>query len=444
MSSRKSSRRRPEPDLAMRIGAWAHAFKPSVMRRARVRASIRDFLGCVVAGSRRPELRPALWLAQGGGVPVWGLPDSFDPAGAALVAGTAGSMLQLHDLHTGGGLHPSSPIIPAAWSALHSFGKGRGRGEDFVRAVATGYEVANRIALACSPQQVNAGSSSTGTAGSLGAAVSAAVVGGHDAAGIARAVTNCALLLPITPFVALTSHGELAPLHSGIAARAGFEAARIARDASAGTRLLEGTSQTPGLISLLHGDPRKIVPEAWHGETLDEIGWKFSPACFASQTALEAILRLQRVSAKSIQRVTVHVPDRMLSLVASGPTTAHLYDRLMSMRWVLARALELGHYDARDAGKASGIATALAERIDIVHAPSLDRLKDTLAADIELRTRGGVQRIEYRRPLDGEPPTAGPRGWTRRLDLEALNAKFTALVAVPSRFEEPLALVGAA
>lgn len=123
----------------MRIGAWAHTFRPSTARSARIRASIRDFVGCVVAGSRRPELRPALLLAHSGGVPVWGLPDSFDPAGAALVNGTAGALLQLHDFHAGGGLHPSSPIIPGAWSALHSFGRGRGRGPQFVRAVATGY-----------------------------------------------------------------------------------------------------------------------------------------------------------------------------------------------------------------------------------------------------------------------------------------------------------------
>ncbi len=246
-----------------------------------------------------------------------------------------------------------------------------------------------------------AGIASTGTAGSLGAAVAAALVGGHDAAGIARAVTNCALLLPTTPFVTMTSHGELAPLHSGIAARAGFEAPLIAREASAGHNGLEGTAQTPGLIALLHGDPRRIKPESWRGDTLDEIGWKFFPACFASQTALEAILRLKPVDIKTIQRVTVRVPDRTLSLVANGPATAHLYDRLMSMRWVLARTLELGRYDVREPGKTSLAANALAARVEILHEPMLDRLKTHLAADIELRTRGGGSRFDSTLALVG-------------------------------------------
>lgn len=359
--------------------------------------------------------------------------------------GTAGALLQLHDLHPGGGLHPSSPIIPAAWSALHCFGRHHGRGSRFVHAVATGYEAANQIALSCAPHQMLAGSATTGTAGSLGAAVAAAMVGGHDAAGIARAVTNCALLLPITPFITMTSHGELAPLHSGLAARAGFEAARVARDASAGSHVLEGSAQTPGLISLLRGDPSRIRPESWTGDTLDDIGWKFFPACFASQTALEAILRLEPIDFRSILRVTVRVPDRMLSLVATGPTSAHLYDRLMSMRWVLARALELGRYDAADAGNPSRIANRLAERIEILHEPALDRLNDQLAASIELRARGGgVQRIDYRRAIDAEPPTAGPRGWTRRLDRAALAEKFETLTGGGSRFDSVLALVGAA
>ena len=413
-------------DIASRIGEWAAGFEPTAAQLARVSASIRDFAACVVAGTRRPELRPAMWLAHGGGVPVWGLADSFDPAGAALVCGTAGALLQLHDVYRPGGLHPSSPIIPAAWSALHSLGVGRS--EHFVRAVALGYEVANRFALACTPGQVASGSTPTATAGALGAAISSAVVAGYDAVGIARAVSNSALFMPIVPFLTMTTHGALAPLHGGLAARAGFEAARVSRDASAGSSLLEGTAQMPGLIALLGGDPKRLIPESWDGGTLDQIAWKFFPACLSSITALEAILRLEPVAVESIERVTLRLPDRMLSLVDGGPDAGHLYDRLMSLRWVTARAIEQGRYDAADAGTDSQVATQLAQRIEIIHAPMLDELQDQLAADIELRSEAGIQRIEYRRGIDAEPSTPGPRGWTSTLDVIALEEKFLALV----------------
>ncbi len=430
----------PLPDLAARIGHWAVKLRVADARRARVRASIRDFFGCVVAGTRRPELRPALWLAQGGGVPVWGLPDSFDPAGAALVTGTAGALLQLHDVFLPAGLHPSAPVIAAAWSALHGIAVAPER--DFVGAVAIGYEAANRFALACAPAQLQAGSAPTGTAGAIGAAVAAALLGGLDADGVGRAVTNAALLLPLTPFVTMTSHGALAPLHSGLAARAGFEAARLARDSAAGHAVLEGTARTPGLVALLHGDLAKVEPAHWDGATLDAIAWKFAPACFGALTALEAVLRLDRVPPDMIERLTVRLPDRMLALIDSGPTDGHLYDRLMSLRWVLARALETGRYDAADAGTPSAIADALAARIDIVHDRSLEQLPTELAASVELRAAGRLQRLDYRRDADGEPRSAGTRAWTRVLDPIALEGKLRMLAGDLAPFARTLELLG--
>jgi 2-methylcitrate dehydratase PrpD len=299
-----------------------------------------------------------------------------------------------------------------------------------VRAVAAGYEVTNRIGAACVPGLVQAGGAPTGSAGAVGAAVAAALVAGHDAQGIARAVRNSAMLLPLSPFAIMTTHGELAPLHSGLAARAGFEAASLARDADAGSFVLEGDATGPGLIALLRGDPAALVPESWHGETIDAIAWKFFPACFASMSALEALLRLGPIDAGSVQTLRLRMPDRMLALVASGPDSGHLYDRLMSLRWVLGRALERGgHYDASDAGVTSAVATELAQRVEVSHDPSLDALTDHYSADLELTAKdGSVRRIAYRRPIDGEPEQPGPRGWTRVLDEPALQGKFRLLV----------------
>ena len=45
-------RRAPAIDLAQRIGFWAENFSPTTTRLARINASVRDFLGCVIAGTR--------------------------------------------------------------------------------------------------------------------------------------------------------------------------------------------------------------------------------------------------------------------------------------------------------------------------------------------------------------------------------------------------------
>jgi 2-methylcitrate dehydratase PrpD len=69
---------------------------------------------------------------------------------------------------------------------------------------------------------------------------------GLDADESGAAVSNAALFLAVTPTAALRAHAALAPLHSGLAARAGYEAAVVARDGSAGPRILEGDASIPG------------------------------------------------------------------------------------------------------------------------------------------------------------------------------------------------------
>ncbi len=431
-------------DLAERVGCWATDFSPTAPQLARIRASVRDFMGCVVAGTRRSELRPALWLAHGGTVPVWGLPDSFDPAGAALVCGTAGSLLQLHDIYVPAGMHPSSTVIPAAWSALH--GAGARRRDIFVRAVAAGYESANRFALACSPGQGLAGSSATATGGAIGAAVAAALIAGLNARAIGFAIANAALLMQAAPTAAMRAHGTLAPLHSGLAARAGYEAATLARAGGAGRHILEGDPSGSGLMGLLRGQPQSLQPEAWHGETIDDVCWKYFPACFFSLVAIEAALQIPLANRDHIGRVSLRLPNRMLALVGHGPRGAELYDRLMSVRWGVACALLHGSHDMDRAIEPDNETLALAQRIEVVHAPELDRLlPDTLSADLSVYSGHEHVQLAYRRNATrGPPKTDLPTGSSFVLDDTRLRDKFSVLTRAAPAVADDLAKLLAA
>ena len=118
----------------------------------------------------------------------------------------------------------------------------------------------------------------------------------------------------------------------------------------------------------------------------------------------------------------------MLWLVDAGPTEGQLYDRLMSLRWVAARALEHGTYSYRSSADDSPATRALAERIEIREAPALDALQPaTLAANVELVTTERTHRIEHRRAPTADPGTRGARGWTLLNDEAALREKFTVL-----------------
>ncbi|HEY6455442.1 MAG TPA: MmgE/PrpD family protein [Steroidobacteraceae bacterium] len=430
---------RSNEDLAQRIARWASDFQPSQRQVERIRASIRDFFGCVVAGVTQEELGPALRICASGSVSVWGLAETFDAPGAALVTGTAGSLWQLHDIYLPAGLHPSSPVISAAWA---SWNNARRPSRSFVQAVAAGYEACNRIGLACWPAQAIGGSSSTATAGAIGASVAAGLISGLNADGIARAISNAALLLPAAPTACMRAHGALVPLHGGLAARAATEAALLAQDTGSGRRVLEGDDVTPGLITFLRGDVGAITPESWNGDTLNRIGWKFFPACFGCHTALEAVLRILPTNVHGIARIVVRVPERLFWLIEPGIGKESLYDRLMSLRWVIARALERRAFGWTDAIANSASTHLLAEKVDVVHEATLDDLPDNvMSADIELHMNEGVSRIQYRRPLYGEPYESGPRGWTSDLDDDALTQKFTILTKGSKSFADELTVL---
>jgi 2-methylcitrate dehydratase PrpD len=238
-------------------------------------------------------------------------------------------------------------------------------------------------------------------------------------------------------------HGELAPLHSGLAARAGVEAALLAQDADAGEFVLEGNDGQPGAIALLRGDVARIVPEAWDGATIADVAWKFFPACFGSITALEGILRLGPVDAATLRSLRLRLPDRMLALVADGPKSGHLYDRLMSLRWAAARTLLSGSFAAVDAGRDGPDVMELARKIEIIHDAQLDSLTAELAADVEMTTDDGcTRRIAYRRAIGDEPGSPGARGWTRMLDEAALLGKFRSLAGTDPAHEATLRALG--
>jgi len=205
----------------------------------------------------------------------------------------------------------------------------------------------------------------------------------------------------------------------------------------AGRRVLEGDSRGPGLIALLGGEAALLEPERWRGETIDAVAWKFFPACFASHTAIEALLSLGPIDAATVERVVVHRPAGLLdAAIAAGPHEGGLYDRLMSLRWVLARALELGHYEYPDAVADQPSTLELAKKVDLIHDPALDALPPgTAAVNLEVHGARTVRRLEYRRPTGSDPPTRGTtvsgallRGWTATLDESALRRKFDQLI----------------
>ncbi len=399
----------------------------TALRQERLRRSLIDFLGCAIGSAARPELEPALLLAHDGDVAVPGQDRRFDPASAAMVYGMAGALFQLHDVYVLGGLHPSSAVIPAA----HAIRQIKGASKDvYFSAVAAGYEVTNRLAGWAYPHQQNAGITPTAAMGAVGAVVSAGLLLGLDAEKLEMAVGNITLFAPLAPFQTLREHGSAVPIHGGLAARAGVEAALLAAKGwSAGAHALEGSPDLPGWLLPVYGDWTSLAPETWDGGTLDHLAWKLFPACFGSHATLEAALKLPKVDWRQIESVEIGLPTASAFLVGQGPIAGNgFYDRIMSVRWAVARALIDGKFGiATLASSEDDDVDPLMARIKTIHDPALNA-SSYVAADLRITMKDGVlHQVAYRRDPFDPACDRNLSGWIHGIDAGILDAKFTAL-----------------
>lgn len=192
---------------------------------AAVRAVV-DWFAATVAGSSMPPalaLRAALMDGEGGKSRL--VPDGAR-AGcrtAALVNATASHTVEMDDIFRDGIYHPGAPTVSAALAVADQISAS---GPVFLRAVAVGYEVGDRISAAVNPAHYRYWHT-TGTIGTLGAAAAVAdlleLADRQFAHALASAATMAAGLQQ-----AFRSDAMSKPLHAGHAAEAGVLAALAA------------------------------------------------------------------------------------------------------------------------------------------------------------------------------------------------------------------------
>ena len=138
-----------------------------------------DFLGSAVRARREAESTPsllamlkALSLDGDGEATVVGDGKTWTPAVAALLNGALGHSLDFDDTHADSSLHPSAPVVPAAFAVGEMV---NASGRDVLTAIVAGYEVCCRLGNALDPTSHYArGFHPTATAGTYGAAAAAA------------------------------------------------------------------------------------------------------------------------------------------------------------------------------------------------------------------------------------------------------------------------------
>ena len=286
-------------------------------------------------------------LGLGAGVAsVIGDDKGYAPPAAAFYNGNLAHSLDFDDTHARGSIHPSAPIVPAAFAAAETAGA---NGRDIIAGIVAGYEVQIRLSIALKPSDhYLRGFHPTATCGVFGAAAAAARVFGLTPDQIADAFGLCGSQAAGSMQFLLDGAWNK-PFHTGYAAMGGLIAASFAAEGFRGAgEALEGKA------GFLHAyapdaDPEAAVAELGEKfETLD-IAVKPYPSCRYGHAAMDALIDLRAANDldfNEIESVEVGLPRAGWNLIGDPESDKqnpkNYVDGQFSMPFVAAVALRDG------------------------------------------------------------------------------------------------------
>ncbi|HXF68153.1 MAG TPA: MmgE/PrpD family protein, partial [Burkholderiales bacterium] len=324
--------------------------------RGRVKALVLDLVGIALRARHDAESTPAMVAAAsrlgftGGACTVIGDAAGYTAPGAAMLNGTLGHSLDFDDTHARASLHPSAPIVPAALAAAEMTGAA---GRETIAAIAAGYEVQIRLALALDPAaHYDRGFHPTATCGAFGAAAAAARLLGLDAEGCSSAF-GIALSMAAGSMQYLVNGAWTKRSHVGHAAMCGLIAASLAREGYRGA-----ADAIEGKWGFLHA----YAPAADAARAVDGLGRRWEtlqiavkpyPSCRYSHAPIDGILALARahgIRAEEVREVVVGLPEPGWKIIGDPEPAKQepksVVDGQFSMAFCAAVALRAGGLDA--------------------------------------------------------------------------------------------------
>jgi 2-methylcitrate dehydratase PrpD len=382
---------------------------------ARAKVLMLDFLGSTIRARREAESTPALLatlqalgLDGDGASTVFGDDRRWTPSVAALLNGALGHSLDFDDTHADSSLHPSAPVVPAAFAVGELVGAS---GREVLTAIVAGYEVCCRLGNALDPTSHYArGFHPTATAGTFGAAAAAAKLFGLSKEQIVSAFgvsgSQAAGSLQFLQNGAWNKRYQV-----GAAAMNGVIAATLARNAFLGSS--EAVEGKHGLLVGYSDDAHPDKAVAGLGsiyETL-KIGVKPYPSCRYTHAAIDAIIAMRRehnLTPDQISRVEIGLHRNGITLTGDAATKRHptsIVGGQFSMFFTGAVALDQGRFGWDDYTRLGDPALdALADKFDVIQDDRLEGKTHPFGARVAITTADGVHERLYANP-SGEPST---------------------------------------
>ncbi len=406
-----------------------------------VQQRVLDVLGLCVAAHRLPTSAAAIGhvLDQGGHpqATAVGVPEKVTAAQAAFANGVLAHSLDYDDTHLPSVLHPSASVVPAALAAAEHVGA---TGEQVVRAVAVGLEVAVRLGMAGYDEQLGNsvffehGQHATSITGAMGSAVAASMLYGADEKGIVDALGLTASMASGV-IEANRTGGTVKRLHCGFAAQAGVTAAQLVRRGFTGPpTVLEG--RFGFFEAWLHGQffPDAVTEGLGETWSVPGIFFKPYPANHFTHTSIDAgrAFRERGVRPEEVASITIGAPTAVIRTIGQpievkrAPETG--YQAQFSGPYAVTAGLfgggglGLGLDDFTDALAQDPARRAVMAKVDVVPDERCDAIyPHQFPAVVTLRTTSGEVLVEEVLTNRGGP--------ARPLSDDELGRKFTDNVA---------------
>lgn len=279
-----------------------------------------DWLGCVCSGHSHPSLHAlanTIDLVDNSSqctcIPTKTKKSALN---AALLNGCSSHIFEQDDFHAQAVIHPSAVIVPAVLAAAEMKGA---EGNDFLVALAVGYEVFIRIAKAVGASHYYY-YHNTATCGVFGAAVGAGKILGLTKQEMVWALGTAGTQSSgLWEFMNDNDNTMTKQFHPGNAARNGLFSALLAKNGFSGaTAILEGQK---GFYKATSSDAEPALVTEGLGEIWDfeNTQLKFYPTCGHTHTMIEAAIKAveqnREVKLHEIEELKVYTNASAINLL---------------------------------------------------------------------------------------------------------------------------------
>lgn len=342
----------------------------------KVRKAFADYYACTLAGSKSLEEYSLKLL------PV------------SLRNGICSHVLELDDGHRYGGVHVGGTVFSALLAIAE---RNEICTEDFLRGVVVGYETTVRLACCIQPENKLKGYHATGTCGTIGAAVGAAVALHYSTEQLKTVVS-----------AACTSAAGLLEMQENRSTLKSYNVGRAAYDAVAAVLMGMTGFQGPddplggrrGFLSVMSDNPHFEFLTQFSNEPLciESIYQKSYAACRHAHPAIEAALYLRdKIDISKIDEIDV----RVYSLAKKGhdhTDITGISSAKMSIPFGVALALQTGNAGLRgyaDSNIQDPRIQSLCKKVRVEEDPELTSLCPQKRASV-LTIRSGMSTVTHR------------------------------------------------